>query len=123
MKDLDQIGIMAKAEMGFIKMIVQPLWSLVNMFLDQAIPEIIENLEKNSASWEKIYLDSSNDPQKRSFLTKMQEDHKEGSSELPNSSDGTGSPKEEGSGSLKRSKSLFSTLKKSVLKSPDKAKE
>lgn len=108
MKDLDQIGIMAKAEMGFIKMIVQPLWSLVNIFLDHELEEIIKNLNTNASCWEKIYLESSNDPEKRSFLTTLtKEEQKAENSETKEDSN------------LKRSKSLFSHLKK-VLKTPEK---
>ncbi len=111
MKDLDQIGVMAKAEMGFIKMIVMPLWSIVDLFLDHELEEIIRNLKKNAESWERIYLESSKDSEKKSIFTNLLQE--ETLSE-------TNSMKEEG---LKRSKSLFSNLKRSLMKSPEKKNE
>lgn len=32
MKDLDKLGVMAKNEMGFFKVIVRPLWAILNDF-------------------------------------------------------------------------------------------
>jgi len=110
MKDLDQIGIMAKAEMGFIKMIVQPLWGLMNIFLDHELEDVIKRLNDNANSWEKIYLESSNDPQKRSFLTTLAQE--EGHNE-----------NKEDDNAFKRSKSMFSYLKKTILKDKDKEKD
>lgn len=106
MKDLDQINIMAKAEMGFIKMIVYPLWSLVNTFLDNELEEILQILNKNAQEWEKIYIESTNDPEKKSFLNSLQQEDQ--------ISDNASS-KEEANG-LKRAKSLFSKLKNASLK-------
>ena len=112
MKDLDQIGVMAKAEMGFIKMIVLPLWSIVDLFLDHEVEGIIKNLNKNAERWEKIYLESSKDSEKKSIFTNLFQE--EITSE-------TNSMKDESN--LKRSKSLFSNLKKGLMGSADKKNE
>lgn len=34
MKDLDNLKVMAKAEIGFLKFLVIPLWKMLNSFLD-----------------------------------------------------------------------------------------
>lgn len=104
MKDLDQIGVMAKAEMGFIKMIVTPLWSLINLFLNNELESCILNLNMNAQKWEKIYLENSNDTEKKAFINTIQypveeEQHSAGFTS-------------------KRSKSLFSNLKKSLINTP-----
>ena len=44
MKDLDKIHVLAKAEIGFFKFIVLPLWTLMNEFLDKEIQEAITNM-------------------------------------------------------------------------------
>ena len=44
MKDLDQIHVLAKAEIGFFKFIVLPLWTLMNNFLENEVKEAIDNL-------------------------------------------------------------------------------
>jgi hypothetical protein len=54
MKDLDKMNVMAKCEMGFLKVIVQPLWSLINNFLENKIEECVLNLNNNIIEWEKI---------------------------------------------------------------------
>ena len=114
LKDLDQISIMAKAEMGFIKMIVYPLWSLVNFFLDNELVEVLKTLNLNAESWEKIYLESSNETEKKSsFLMSLKEEQKDDDNETPKSQNREDS-------NYKRSKSLFSNLKKSLTKSPEK---
>ena len=55
MKDLDQRDIMAKAEMGFLKVIVQPLWIIMNNFLKNQASEQVENISNNLKEWENIY--------------------------------------------------------------------
>lgn len=47
MKDLHKNDVMAKAEMGFIKVIVYPLWCLINTFLNNELEECIKNLSNN----------------------------------------------------------------------------
>lgn len=103
MKDLDQIGIMAKAEMGFIKMIVSPLWGLLNTFSEQELAPIMINLNKNAESWEQVYLKNNNDPEKKSFLNILfkEEDLKEDDKDI----------------AYKKTKSLFSHLRKIPIKS------
>ncbi len=44
MKDLDKIHILAKAEIGFFKFIVLPLWTLMNTFLETEVQEAVNNL-------------------------------------------------------------------------------
>lgn len=44
MKDLHMIHVLAKAEIGFFKFIVLPLWTMLNTFLDDEIIEAINNL-------------------------------------------------------------------------------
>lgn len=114
MKDLDQIGVMAKAEMGFIKMIVSPLWSLINMFLDNELENLIVNLNKNAEKWEQIYLENTNDTEKKSFLFTIFQNEDQSSEQNSEISGGA---------IYKRSKSLFSNLKRSSLKSqsPEKS--
>lgn len=114
MKDLDQIGVMAKAEMGFIKMIVNPLWSLINMFLDNELESLITNLNKNAEKWEQIYLENTNDTEKKSFLFTIFQNEDQSSEQNSERS---------GGGLYKRSKSLFSNLKRSSLKSQSPEKQ
>lgn len=114
MKDLDQIAVMAKAEMGFIKMIVSPLWSLINMFMDNELENLITNLNKNAEKWEQIYLENTNDTEKKSFLFTIFQNEDQSSEQNSEISGGA---------IYKRSKSLFSNMKRSSLKSqsPEKS--
>lgn len=108
MKDLDQINIMAKAEMGFLKMIVQPLWTLLNTFLDNELEDLIKRLCQNAEEWEKIY-EIGNDPEKKSFLLKILKDD-------ALSEDNSSSKDEEIPNVTKRPKSMLSSFKTKFLK-------
>ena len=54
MKDLDNPEVMAKAEMGFIKVIVLPLWTELNKILSGDVNIAVERLKKNQLEWENI---------------------------------------------------------------------
>lgn len=54
MIDLDNPAIMAKQEMQFIKVIQQPLWEKVNIFLEDKLSEAYQNCGRNIKEWEKI---------------------------------------------------------------------
>lgn len=101
MKDLDRNDIMAKAEMGFIKVIVQPLWSLLNRFLNHDLNDYIKNLITNAESWEKIYNENGMDKEMISFLSLLLKEEKEDPASEDSSVDIN----------IKRSKSLLSSLK------------
>lgn len=55
MKDLDKIHILAKAEVGFFKFIVIPLWTLMNNFLEGELQESVKNLNDSVENWNKIF--------------------------------------------------------------------
>ena len=64
MKDLDQRDVMAKAEMGFLKVIVQPLWIIMNNFLKNQVTDQVENISNNLKEWENIYNECLESKQK-----------------------------------------------------------
>lgn len=53
MKNLDKIEVMSKAESNFLKVIVRPLWAIMNNFLEGEIKEVIDLLDQNIIEWEK----------------------------------------------------------------------
>jgi hypothetical protein len=57
MKDLDNPEVMAKAEMGFIKVIVLPLWNELNKILGGDVNQAVERLKRNQHEWESIAQD------------------------------------------------------------------
>ena len=54
MKNLDKIEVLSKAESNFLKVIVRPLWSVMNNFLGDELSEQIQMLNDNIIEWEKI---------------------------------------------------------------------
>jgi hypothetical protein len=54
MKDLGKIEILAKAEVGFLKAIVKPLWDILNSFLDNNLNWAVKTLNDNLAQWNEI---------------------------------------------------------------------
>jgi cAMP-specific phosphodiesterase 4 len=54
MRDLDKPIVLAKAEMGFIKFIQKPIWSLLNGFFENQLDFIMKNIEDNIKNWELI---------------------------------------------------------------------
>lgn len=44
--------VMSKAEIGFIKAIVQPLWLRVNQLLDEELQQECDNIQDNIEKWE-----------------------------------------------------------------------
>ena len=54
MKDLDKINVMAKSEIGFITVIVKPVWDLTNNYCNQQLNEQISILENNIQEWHHI---------------------------------------------------------------------
>ncbi|CAD8154379.1 unnamed protein product [Paramecium octaurelia] len=56
MKDLDQLPIMAKSEVGFFKFIVRPLWAVMSKFVEDRLQESIENLDYTIIEWEKLMI-------------------------------------------------------------------
>lgn len=52
-KNLDQEDVFYKGEIGFISFIVLPTWDLFNIYLNNEISHIIENLKNNRAHYEK----------------------------------------------------------------------
>jgi hypothetical protein len=115
MKDLDRNDIMAKAEMGFIKVIVQPLWTVVNNFLNKDFDDALKNILKNGENWEKLYNACSKEKDTNSFLLMLIKEERE---------DTNGSEDSFVRDELfcKRSKSLVSSMKNKAkeIKSGDK---
>ena len=60
MKDLDKMQVMAKGEIGFLNVIVKPLWVLVNKIYDNKFENEVKNIENNINSWEKIQEEENN---------------------------------------------------------------
>jgi len=91
MKNLDKIEIMSKAESNFLKVIVRPLWSVINSFLSDELAEEIQILNDNIIEWEKISNNYAGgiDKKKSSFLkivqVKEEETKEEKSLSLDNS--------------------------------------
>ena len=54
MRDLDKPMVLAKAEIGFIKFVQKPIWSVINGFFDNNLDFIMHNIEENIRLWEKI---------------------------------------------------------------------
>ena len=54
MKDLDKLGVMAKAEKGFLTVIVLPLWESLNLFYEGELECIINNLKDSISEWANI---------------------------------------------------------------------
>ncbi len=50
---------MAKAEMGFLKFIVRPLYGAICNFLDNKLKECVDNLDDNIVEWDKLFKNSS----------------------------------------------------------------
>ena len=46
---------MAKSDMGFFKVIVRPLYDLMNQFLGGTMQECIDNLDDTIIQWEKVH--------------------------------------------------------------------
>ena len=56
LKDLDQKHILAKSEIGFIKVIVKPIFDTLDNFLKNDLKALVENLENNISEWQNIYM-------------------------------------------------------------------
>lgn len=54
MKDLEKEDVMAKQEIGFFKVIVRPIYALMNQFLKDGIKECVDNIDNTITQWEKI---------------------------------------------------------------------
>ena len=52
MKGLDNLANIAKQEIGFIKVIIRPLWVEVNNFMENTLKECVENVDENKSRWE-----------------------------------------------------------------------
>ncbi|CAD8208983.1 unnamed protein product [Paramecium pentaurelia] len=55
MKDLDKLHVMSKNEMGFIKVIVRPLYYQMNVFGKGAFQICVNNLDETILEWDKLY--------------------------------------------------------------------
>lgn len=63
MKDLDkvfliyiyQIDVMAKNEIGFIKVIVRPLYNALNIFNKGILQNCVDNIDETILEWDKIF--------------------------------------------------------------------
>ncbi|EGR34033.1 hypothetical protein IMG5_026540 [Ichthyophthirius multifiliis] len=56
MKDLDQLHVMAKAEKGFLTVIVLPLWQSLNDFYDGELQQNVININDSIEQWGKLAL-------------------------------------------------------------------
>ena len=54
MKDLGKIEVLAKAEVGFLKAIVKPLWDILNSFLENNLDWAVKTLNDNLTQWNEI---------------------------------------------------------------------
>lgn len=54
MKDTDKIEVLAKQEIGFIKVIIKPLYELANVYLLDALAPLIDNMDRSTEEWGKI---------------------------------------------------------------------
>ena len=70
MKNLDKKEVLAKAESNFLKVIVFPLWSLINSFFGDELSEQINLLNKNIKEWEKIAIEEEKNHLKNFVLQK-----------------------------------------------------
>lgn len=59
MKGLDNLANIAKQEIGFIKVIIRPLWNEVNKFMENSLKECVELIDDNQKQWEKIMEDEA----------------------------------------------------------------
>lgn len=57
MKELEKENMRARSEIGFIKIILRPLWTTLNSFFDGRFEEQMKTIEQNLKRWELI-LDS-----------------------------------------------------------------
>ena len=48
--------VMAKGEMGFLKVIVKPQWEIMNKFLENKLKQAIRSLDANILKWNAVYL-------------------------------------------------------------------
>ena len=54
MKGLDNLTNIAKQEIGFIKVIIRPLWFEVNNFMENTLKECVDYVDDNKSRWEAI---------------------------------------------------------------------
>ncbi|CAD8127538.1 unnamed protein product [Paramecium sonneborni] len=66
MKDLDKLHVMSKNEMGFIKVIVRPLYYQMNLFGKGAFQICVNNLDETIFEWEKVYQQEQKSLQQQS---------------------------------------------------------
>ena len=59
MQNLDKIAVMAKQEIGFINVIIKPIWGKVNLFFDGYLNSIESNINANIKKWEEILQENS----------------------------------------------------------------
>ena len=71
MKNLDKIEVVSKAESNFLKVIVRPLWSVMNTFLGDELSEQIQMLNDNIIEWEKISNNFNGLEKKKTTLLKV----------------------------------------------------
>ena len=55
MKGLDNLANIAKQEIGFIKVIIRPLWAEINTFMENSLKECLDHVDANKNKWEKVY--------------------------------------------------------------------
>ena len=65
MKGLDNLANIAKQEIGFIKVIIRPLWVEVNNFMENSLKECLDNTDDNKSRWEKIFESETNKIEKK----------------------------------------------------------
>lgn len=53
MAGLDQVQIIAKQEIGFIKGIIRPMWVECNECLNGELAQLIKNVDNNADEWAK----------------------------------------------------------------------
>jgi hypothetical protein len=54
-KDVDKIQNQAKGELGFLRVIVKPLWELLNKFYAGQLTRLILNMDTAMEQWEQIF--------------------------------------------------------------------
>ncbi len=54
---MQQLHIKAKSENGFFKVIVRPMYEIMNRIVDNAMDSCLNNLDETIISWEKIHID------------------------------------------------------------------
>lgn len=61
MKDLNIMHVLAKNEMGFLKVIVQPLYKEISSFYDDPVlNKLLTNVEDNIERWQNIMMELTN---------------------------------------------------------------